>query len=73
MTLTLREQLESAYGERVKVVFIDTQKSSLNSYPSIAQVVQMGYGFPIVSIDGQPRLAGGIDLEAVKAIIDEIV
>lgn len=31
----------------------------------------MGYGFPIVAVDGEPRLAGDIDLKLIKEVINE--
>jgi hypothetical protein len=38
----------------------------------VAKTTQMGYGFPIVSVDGEPRFAGAIDLELIKQVIDEM-
>jgi hypothetical protein len=32
----------------------------------------MGYGFPIVAVDGEPRLAGAIDLKLIKEVINEM-
>lgn len=72
MAQDLQKQLETAYGNEVKVEFIDTKKTGLNEHPKIAQIANMGYNFPIVAINGQPRLAGGVDFKAIQGIIDEI-
>jgi len=52
-------------------MYIDTAKAGIKAYPQLSQVIQMGYGFPIVSVNGQPRFAGGIDLEQIREVIDE--
>ena len=62
--------MQDIYGAKVKVAFIDTKTTGLKDYPSIAQVAQMGYPFPVVAVNGKPRLAGGIDIAALQAIID---
>jgi len=33
----------------------------------------MGYNFPITAINGKPRLAGGIDIDQIKNLLDEIL
>ncbi|MGI6434467.1 MAG: hypothetical protein ACOX0F_03795 [Syntrophomonadaceae bacterium] len=68
----LAAELKKAYGEKVQVNYIDTTQTSLSSFPLIARVVQMGYSFPIIAINGQPRMAGGVDINQVKKILDDM-
>jgi len=56
----------------VQVDYIDTAQTPLSSFPLISHVVQMGYSFPITAIDGQPRMAGGVDIDHVKKLLDEM-
>jgi len=55
----------------VEVKYIDTDTEGLEAYPYIARVIRTGYRFPIISVNGQPRLAGGIDVEEIKKIVEE--
>lgn len=59
------------YGETVEVDYIDTTNRDLNSFPLISRVVQMGYSFPIIAINGQPRMAGGLDVNQIKRLLNE--
>ena len=72
MTDELKQQLDAIFGKRVNVEFIDTKNGGLKDHPGVSRVVQMGYSFPIVTIDGQPRFAGGIDVNAIQSVIKEI-
>lgn len=67
----LERKLKEIYGKIITVRYIDTEKAGLKSYPLVERVVQMGYGFPIVSVNGQPRFAGAIDLEQIQDVIKE--
>ncbi|MGE5423556.1 MAG: hypothetical protein ACM3QW_09850 [Ignavibacteriales bacterium] len=55
------------------VKYIDSQKAGLKEYPLVAKVTQMGYGFPIVAVNGEPRLAGAVDIGQIKEIISETI
>ncbi|MGI6469682.1 MAG: hypothetical protein GXZ09_03770 [Syntrophomonadaceae bacterium] len=69
----LQAELQRVYGDRVQFACIDTTQTSLDSFPLISRVVQMGYNFPITAINGKPRLAGGIDIDQIKNLLDEIL
>jgi hypothetical protein len=69
----LRDELLQNYGKRVEVDYINTSGEPLNSFPLISRVVQMGYSFPIISINGQPRMAGGIDVNQIKNLLQEVM
>lgn len=68
----LKAELQRAYGDKVQFACIDTTQTSLDSFPLISRAVQMGYSFPITAINGQPRLAGGIDIDQIKKLLNEI-
>ncbi len=70
-SIKLERKLKETYGEIITVRYIDTEKVGLQAYPQAARVVQMGYGFPIVAVNGQPRFAGAIDLEQIQDVIKE--
>jgi disulfide oxidoreductase YuzD len=67
----LGKELRQSYGEKVEVKYIDTDQTGLKPYPSVAKVIKKGYSFPVVAVDGEPRMAGGIDTKAIRAILDE--
>lgn len=67
----LADDLKSSHGEKVEVRYIDTNEQGLANFPSIRQVIEAGYPFPITSVNGQPRFAGAINLEAVQKLLDE--
>jgi len=72
-TGTLARDLKAIYGDRITVKDIDTRQTKLSEYPLISQVIRMGYSFPIVAVNGQPRFAGAIDQEQIKLVIEEII
>ena len=63
--------MRQIHGEKVEVKYIDTDQTGLKSYPSVAKVIIMGYSFPVIAVNGEPRMAGGIDAEAIRTILDE--
>ncbi|NLU49691.1 MAG: hypothetical protein GXX09_04680 [Syntrophomonadaceae bacterium] len=67
----LAKELSETYGEKVEVKYVDTREKGLRAFPLIARLTEMGYPFPIIAIDGKPRLAGAIDVEQIRAILDE--
>lgn len=67
----LAAELKAQYGEKVDVKYIDTDQAGLNSYPMVSHVVQAGYNFPILAVNGKPRLAGGFDVASVREILEE--
>lgn len=69
----MKELLKENFGERASVTYIDTEKTGIKDYPLVARVVQMGYGFPIVSVNGEPRFAGGIDFKQIINLIEETI
>ena len=70
-TVALGKELRQIHGEKVEVKYIDTDQTGLKSYPSVAKVIIMGYSFPVIAVNGEPRMAGGIDVEAIRNILDE--
>jgi len=68
----LAKTLNQRYGNKVEVKYFDTDKKGLGAYPMVANVVRMGYAFPLVFINGEPRLAGGIDLEQIQNLLDKM-
>ncbi|MDH7478578.1 MAG: hypothetical protein QHH02_01035 [Syntrophomonadaceae bacterium] len=59
------------YGEKVEVRYFNTDAGGIKNYQLIEQVVARGYPFPITNVNGQPRLAGAIDFEEIRKIVDE--
>jgi len=55
----------------VEVKYVDVDKEGLGNYPTMAQVLQMGYPYPITLINGTPKFAGGLMVNEIKQIIDE--
>lgn len=68
----LAGELNTSYGDKVEVKYIDTDQSGLAEYPMILKVAEAGYPFPITSINGQPRFAGAINLDSIKKLLEEM-
>lgn len=67
----LAADLKGQYGDKLEVSYIDTDQAGINSYPMISRAAQAGYTFPIIAVNGKPRLAGGLDLNLVREVIEE--
>ncbi len=68
----VQEALVKKYGEGVlDFEFIDTG-INIQNYPQVQQIIQAGYSFPVIVVDGNPRLAGGMPIDAMIQIISEI-
>lgn len=67
----ISQEIEKLYGQQVKVNYVDTDNLGLSKFPLVSRVIQGGYAFPIIAINGRPRLAGGIDLASIKEILDQ--
>lgn len=68
----MTKMLSGKYGNRVEVRYFDTDLKAPGAYPLIANLIQMGYTFPLIFINGEHRLAGGIDFEKIQDILDEM-
>ncbi len=64
--------MQASYGDKVEVNFVDVEKVGLDKYPIMNQVLQMGYPYPITLINGEPKYAGGIKINEIKKIVDEL-
>lgn len=67
----LAADLKGQYGDKIEVHYIDTDQVGLGSYPKVSRAVQAGFNFPIVAVNGRPRLAGGIDVNSVCEVLEE--
>ncbi len=67
----LAKSLKESYGDKIEVKYTDTSSEGLGDYATLNKLVQMGYSFPFVFIQGEPRMAGGIDVEQIKSLLNE--
>ncbi len=65
------EELQEEYGEQIEAKYVDADQVGLASYPKVKNILTMGYRYPVILINGQPRLAGALNLEQIKGIIEE--
>jgi len=72
-TQKLAGELGASFGDKVEVKYVDVDKVGLDKYPVLGRVLQMGYPYPITLINGQPKFAGGILGDDIKASIKEVV
>lgn len=69
---TVRVALVEKFGPgTLEFEFIDTGEN-LTNYPQVQQIIQAGYSFPVIVVDGNPRLAGGMPMDAMMQIISEL-
>ncbi|MEN6350709.1 MAG: hypothetical protein ABFD08_15105 [Syntrophomonas sp.] len=67
----LAVDLKGQYGDKVEVRYIDTDQVGIAKYPMVSRAAKAGYTFPIVAVNGKPRLAGGLDLSSVREVLKE--
>ncbi|NLX88746.1 MAG: hypothetical protein GXZ09_04965 [Syntrophomonadaceae bacterium] len=72
ITKRVAEELQKQYGDRVEVKYIDIDESGLDDYPKLRNILSVGYKLPITVINGKPRLAGGVSLEHIRKLIEEV-
>lgn len=70
--ISLDEELQNSHEDKVEVKYFDTDKDGLESYPLVRQAIEAGYPFPIIAVNGQPRLAGTINIEMIKKLLNEL-
>lgn len=73
VTKQMAEDFAKLYDKKVEVKYVDVDKEGLDKYPIMTRVLQMGYSYPVVFVDGQPRFAGAIMIPEIKSIIDEVL
>jgi len=71
-TQRVAEALQEQYGDKVEVKYVDIDEAGLDAYPKLRNVLSVGYKFPITVINGKPRLAGGVSLEQIRKLIEEV-
>ncbi|WP_066633025.1 hypothetical protein [Desulfolucanica intricata] len=65
--------LKDRYGEQVAVNFIDIEnEAEMQEYNEVKKMLRR-YAPPLIYIDGQPRMYGGISEAMVASAIDEIL
>lgn len=66
-TVDLGRRLARYYGDSVKVDYVDVLSDRMLDFPLVQRAVfGMGFDLPIVAINGQPRIAGGISIEMIS-------
>lgn len=67
-----RALLERFGAETLCLEYIDTGGINLARFPEVEKVIRAGYPFPVILVNGSPRLAGGISAEAISEIVSQI-
>ncbi|MDA8234389.1 MAG: hypothetical protein M0Z31_06185 [Clostridia bacterium] len=62
----------NAYGDQVKVEYVEITKDSITPYPQIEELLQKrGVLLPVVAVDGVPIWVGGISLINIMAELSQ--
>jgi disulfide oxidoreductase YuzD len=72
-TRELARELQKVYEERVQVKYVDIEKAGIENYLVVEEVRYLGFRYPIVLLNGQPVIAGGILVNEVIKSINELL
>lgn len=72
-TAELFEILNAEYGDGVEVKYIDTDLKAYGSYPQVDNLRQQGHVLPLVFINQEFFMAGGIDAAQIRGRLKVIV
>ncbi len=68
----LSSRLAKHYGAGVQVQYVDVFSPQMQEHPTALRILNMGgYPLPFVAIDGKLMFAGGIELEAISAELEQ--
>lgn len=63
--------MEAKYGDKVTLGFVDILKDNLDEYPQVKEIMGR-FNPPLTVINGEPRFHGGLSVEMISEVIDEI-
>jgi disulfide oxidoreductase YuzD len=72
-TRELSRELQKVYEDRVKVKYVDIEEAGIENYLVVEEVRYLGFRYPIVLLNGQPLIAGGIIVNEVIKSINELL
>ncbi len=64
--------LSAKYGNKVEVQYIDTDLKAYGTYPRVDYLTQHGHAFPLVFINQELFMAGGIDAVKIQNRLEAI-
>jgi hypothetical protein len=65
-TAELALELNKAYGDAVQVEYVDIFSSAMSAHQQELRLIMNGnVEVPLISINGEPKFAGGISLEMI--------
>lgn len=68
----LASALQKAYGQKIEINYIDFDRLSFKGYPHIKKMIQMGYSFPLIAVNGEHKFSGSIKVEKIMKHIEEL-
>jgi len=68
----LRQELKKTFGDSVEVKYFDTDVTGMDEKGYCRQIIEAGYKFPVTVINGQPRIAGAINVPLIREYLDRI-
>jgi len=69
----LGNRLAKYYGDAVQVQYVDVFSPQMQAHPSVVRILNMGsYPLPFVAVDGKPKFAGQISVEAISAELEQL-
>ncbi len=72
-TAQLGRDLATRYGAAVAVEYVDVYSPDMPKHPEVMQLLFRGnVPLPIISLNGEPRLAGGISLPMIGEEIEQL-
>ncbi len=65
--------LSAKYGNKVEVKYFDTDLKAYGTYPQVDYLTQQGHVFPLVFINQEFLMDGGIDAAKIQSRLEAIV
>ncbi len=72
-TANLAKSLTAKYGNRVEVKYVDTDLKAYGTYPQVDHLTQQGHFFPLVFLNQEFLMAGGIDAAKIQSRLETAI
>lgn len=68
----LEAKLQQHYGTLVQVEYMDSLSQEAQAYAGVLKLIEeRGFSLPLVVVNGQPKLAGGLPLDAISEEVEK--
>ncbi len=68
----LKQEMRKTFGGSIEVKYIDTNTEGMDENGFCQKILDKGYSYPITMFNGQPRIAGAVNIALIRQSLDQI-